>query len=140
MRVLGFNGREYSWNLAKYNTSNMVTKNRSKYHLKAREIISSIYHSYVVLEEVKLPGSVIAEKKSVLYFDFFLPNLRLAIEVHGQQHYEYTPFFHKNKAAFLQGLNRDEDKARWCELNDIELIVLKYSGAEDEWREQLRPG
>ncbi len=140
MKVIGFNGREYSWNLAKYNTSNTVTKNRSKYHLNARELISSIYHSYVVLEEVKLPGSVMAEKKSVLYFDFFLPNLMLAVEVHGQQHYGYTPFFHKNRAAFIQGLNRDNEKARWCELNGIELIVLKYSGTEDEWREQLRPG
>ena len=27
--------------------------------------------------------------------------------------------------------------AEWCEKNQIELIVLKYSDTEDKWREQI---
>jgi very-short-patch-repair endonuclease len=101
-------------------------------------LLKEIYHSYRILEEVKLPGSTASHRRSVLYLDFFIPNLRLGIEVHGQQHYEYSPFFHKNKAAFLKAQSRDEDKLKWCELNDIELVVLKYSDNEDDWRNTIK--
>ncbi len=139
MKIIGFNGKEYSWNLAKYSTvKNKDRSSRSQYHLRARAILSDLFHSYTILEEVKLPGSVDAHKKSVLYFDFYIPNLKLAVEVHGQQHYQYSPFFHKNRRDFSKAENRDDDKRSWCELNDIELVVLKYSETDDEWREQLR--
>ena len=138
MKVVGFNGREYTWNLSKYKTLDKGRKNRSQYHLRARALIGSIFHSYVVLEEVKLPGSLPAHKKSVLYYDFYIPNLKLAIEVHGQQHYQYTSFFHKSKMDFIKAQNRDDDKIKWSEMNDIELVVLKYSETDDEWREKLR--
>lgn len=139
MKVVGFNGKEYTWNLSKYSSVNSKSRaSRSQYHLRARSLLSEMFHSYSILEEVKLPGSVSAHKKSVLYFDFYIPNLKLAIEVHGQQHYEYSSFFHKNKLDFIRAQNRDDDKRKWCELNEIELVVLKYSETDDDWREQLR--
>ena len=138
MKAIGFNGREYGWNLNKYDVYNNDPRKRSKNHLRARKILRAIYHSYRVLEEVKLPGSTLSHRRSVLYLDFFIPNIRLGVEVHGQQHYEYTPFFHRNKAGFLKAQTRDEDKLRWCELNNIELIVLKHSDDDNEWREQIR--
>lgn len=138
MKATGFSGREYTWNLNKYDVYDNDKKKRSKYHLRARKLLKEIYHSYRILEEVKLPGSTASHRRSVLYLDFFIPNLRLGIEVHGQQHYEYSPFFHKNKAAFLKAQSRDEDKLKWCELNDIELVVLKYSDNEDDWRNTIK--
>ena len=135
----GFNGKIYSWNLDKYTVYGDNDRSvRSKYHLLARKIIKEVYSSYRLLEEVKLPGSVDTRKMSVLYVDFFIPNLSIAIEVHGQQHYEYIPFFHKTKLGFAQALVRDSKKQDWCDLNDIELIVLKYSESEDEWRRKLQ--
>ena len=62
----------------------------------------------------------------------------IAVEVHGRQHYEHIPFFHKTKRDFLLARARDEDKQDWCELNNIELIVLKYSGSDDEWRTAIK--
>ena len=138
MKAAGFSGREYTWNLSKYDVYDNDQKKRSKYHLRARKLLKEIYHSYRILEEVKLPGSTASHRRSVLYLDFFIPNLRLGIEVHGQQHYEYSPFFHKNKASFLKGQSRDEDKLKWCELNNIELVVLKYSDNEDDWRNTIK--
>ena len=84
-----------------------------------------------------MPGSVNPAKKSVLYLDFLIPNVKIGVEVHGRQHYEYIPFFHKSKAGFLQAQSRDRTKAEWCEKTQIELIVLKYSDTEDKWREQI---
>ena len=138
MKAIGFNGKEYVWNLTKYDVYHDDTRKRSKHHLAARKILREIYSSYRILEEVKLPGSTSPNKRSVLYLDFFIPNVRRAFEVHGQQHYEHTPFFHKNKADFIRAKARDEDKIEWCKLNNIELTVLKYSETDDEWKRAIR--
>ena len=138
MRIIGINGKEYVWNLSGYDIFNDDTRKRSKYHLRARLLLKEIYNSYRILEEVKLPGSTALHRKSVLYLDFFIPTLQKAFEVHGEQHYQYNAFFHKNKADFIKSQVRDEDKIAWCELNNIELITLKYSESEDEWRKRIK--
>lgn len=138
MKILGLNGREYVWNLSKYDVLKNDKRKRSKHHIRARKLLSDIYNSYRILEEVKLPGSTALHRRSVLYLDFYIPNIRKAFEVHGRQHYEFTPFFHKSKAEFLRAKARDEDKIDWCILNNIELTVLKYSDDNDEWRASIK--
>lgn len=134
MKVYGINGKEYVWNLNGYDVKSNDTRKRSKYHLRARQLLKEIYHSYRILEEVKLPGSTARHRKGVLYLDFYIPQIKKAIEVHGQQHYEYNPFFHKSKADFILSKAKDEDKISWCQLNDISLIALKYSDTDEHWR------
>lgn len=138
MKVVGINGKEYVWNLSEYDVFNNDNRKRSKYHIRARNILKEIFNSYRILEEVKLPGSTESHRKSVLYLDFYIPTISLAIEVHGQQHYEYNPFFHRSKADFLKSKARDEDKIDWCTLNNIKLITLKYSESDDEWRKRIK--
>ena len=135
MKVTRLNGREYNLVLKKYMKNDR--SKRSYYHLCAREIIKDIFHGHNILEEMKLPGSVNPVKKSVLLLDFFIPSARIGIEVHGQQHFKYTPFFHKSKAGFLRAQARDRDKAEWCNINDITLVVLRYDDSEEYWREQI---
>ena len=137
MKAKGINGKEYVWNLTSYDVFNDDSRKRSKYHIRARKLLKEIFNSYRILEEVKLPGSTSLHRKSVLYLDFYIPTISLAIEVHGQQHYEYSPFFHKSKADFLKSKTRDEDKIEWCDLNGIQLITLKYSESDDEWRKRI---
>lgn len=138
MKAIGFNGREYIWNLNRYDIYEDDTRKRSKYHLRARGILKEIYGgNYRILEEVKLPGSTLSHRKSVLYLDFFIPVIKVGVEVHGKQHYEFIPFFHKNMTDYLLAMNRDDDKADWCELNNIKLIVLKYSDSNDDWRKTI---
>lgn len=134
MRVIGLNGREYTWTCSLISKESRSTA--SKEHNRCRPLIKEIYGNYAIIEEVMLPGS--SSKKSCLYLDFYIPNLQIAVEVHGRQHYEYVPFFHKKYSNFLYSQKRDEDKMKWCELNDITLIELKYSETDDEWREKLR--
>ena len=109
MKVTGLNGREYAWNLNGYNVPASDTRKRSKYHVRARAVLKQIFHSYRILEEVKLPGSTPSHRKGVLYLDFYIPQIMLAIEV-------------------------------WCELNKIDIIVLKYSDTDEQWREQIENG
>ena len=138
MKVIGINGKEYIWNLTAYDVFNDDTRKRSKYHIRARTILKEIYNSYRILEEVKLPGSTALHRKSVLYLDFYIPSIKLGVEVHGQQHYEYNSFFHRSKGDFIKGQVRDDDKINWCELNGIELITLKFSESDDEWRQRIK--
>ena len=140
MKVTGINGREYAWNFTSYNVDANDKRKRSKFHVRARNLLKTIFHSYRILEEVKLPGSTESHRKGVLYLDFYIPQIMMAIEVHGQQHYDYTPFFHKNKADFALAQAKDDDKIRWCELNKIDIIVLRYSDTDEQWREQIENG
>ncbi len=138
MKVKGINGKEYIWNLTKYDIFYDDARKRSKYHIRARNLLREIFHSYRILEEVKLPGSTALNRKSVLYLDFYIPSTKMAFEVHGEQHYEYCPFFHKSKADFLKAKARDEDKIEWCNINDIQIVILKFSESDHEWREHIK--
>jgi len=135
MRVVGLNGREYNLNLQRYNTNDRTTK--SFYHISAGEVIADVFRGYNVYEEVKLPGSTKPSKKSVLFLDFFIPNARIGVEVHGQQHFKFIPFFHKTRAGFAKSRARDHDKQEWCTINDIELVVLRFDEDPEHWRKKL---
>lgn len=137
MKVLGLNGRTYILDIKKYIIRKDDKTVKSKYHMATRELLADMFKGYTILEEVKLPGSRDPSKKSTLFLDFFIPNLSLAVEVHGRQHYEFVKFFHKTKAGFLTAKKRDDIKEQWCELNDIELIVLNYEDKVEDWREQI---
>ena len=59
--------------------------------------------------------------------DCYNPELKLAVEYSGKQHYEYVPYFHKNKEAFLNQKYRDELKRRMCKDNMVTLIEVPYT-------------
>jgi|UniRef100_A0A6C0H3T4 hypothetical protein len=62
-----------------------------------------------------------------LELDCFDPELRIAVEYNGVQHYRFIPFFHKNKEAFLNQKYRDDMKRRICKENGILLIEVPYT-------------
>ena len=136
MKVTGFDGREHTLSFKKHRYKSRRTKHKSSLHLKARKLISSVLPYETVYEEVTLPGSK-TNTTGLLYADFFLPNKLAIIEVHGQQHYEYSSFFYKTQADFLKSKRRDKKKKEWCELNDITLIILPYN-EEEAWKTSIK--
>jgi hypothetical protein len=49
----------------------------------------------------------------------------VAIEVQGAQHTKYVKFFHGNyKNNYIAQLDRDNQKLKFCEINDINLIEI----------------
>ena len=136
MKAIGFDGRERDWNLSK-KSSKKKLRRCSNLHLRTRLVLRKLFSSSTILEEIYLPGSNTITRSSTLFADFYLPKQRLLVEVHGEQHYKFNEFFHKTKSEFLKSKSRDRDKIRWCELNEIDIVVLKYTGSDDEWREQI---
>ncbi len=82
----------------------------------ARDRIKQEYGDQTILEEFTIP-------KSMLRIDFFLPNLMMAVEVHGRQHFEFVKHFHGTRKKFALAKQNDEMKANWCALNGIELVI-----------------
>lgn len=129
-KVKDTKGRWHPWNLSHCKVSRMDTRPRSELHLRARKLIKHIFPIEQSLEEVPLPGET-------LFLDFYLPMRKLAIEVHGEQHYKYIPHFHGHPTGFIESRKRDSRKAEWCSLNGITLVTLKFSETDDEWRESI---
>lgn len=100
-------------------------KCKSNFQWTIGQVIDRVFPGQIVLEEFYVPG----EK---LRIDFFLPRLKLAVEVMGEQHYSYNSFFHGNKEAFARSKQRDVKKAQWCEINDIRLVKVDPDTSEDD--------
>lgn len=59
-------------------------------------------------------------------FDFYLPRRKIAIEFQGQQHYIFTPHFHKTKTDFKKSQERDRRKISYCLAHNIKLYCIPY--------------
>ena len=137
MRAIGLDGKEYKWNITNYVPDKDCDRPRSQYHIKARSLLREIFPRDMILEEVSLPGSKTNFRRSTLYADFYLPNRNLMVEVHGEQHYTFNNFYHKNKMEFFKSQQRDRDKIEWCQLNDLKLVSLKHSDDIETWRKLI---
>lgn len=57
--------------------------------------------------------------------DIYIPDLRLAIEYQGRQHYEPVSFF-GGEDGFRQTQQRDRLKATLCAENEVTLVLFRY--------------
>lgn len=133
MQVKDLDGATYNWHL----TGNMAhgkIAHRSSFHLKARQIITDIFPTLQILEEVPIT----IRKSETLYLDFYLPLKKLCIEVHGEQHYKFVAFYHNNVLSFLKSQKRDREKQEWCEINNIQYVVLPHFENDHEWMERIK--
>lgn len=98
-------------------------KSKSKIQKATKDFLKEFWLKHVVFEEFPVAGTKMS-------LDFYNANKRIAIEVQGQQHVKYTPFFHgNNKYNYINQLRRDQNKQEFCEINDIKLIEI-YSTKE----------
>ena len=133
MKVIGLDGKEYNWLTQK---SKFTPKSSpSSGHLAARKLLRQLFKCCLLLEEVPLPGSKTVHN-GLLIADFVLPSEKLIVEVHGEQHYRYTPFFHNSKLDFIRGQLRDKKKKEWAELNGFLYLALPSNNVKI-WKETI---
>lgn len=133
MIVKDLYGESYKWRIKdRRNIYDDSTK--SKYHLLARQTLKEVFPTVQIIEEVPF---FVKNNVSQLYFDFYIPLYRTAIEVQGEQHYSYKFHFHKHTLGFVNQQKRDRYKKDWCELNKITLILLPYNETKT-WHERLK--
>lgn len=91
---------------------------RSKIQFRTKQFLKTYWSNHIVFEEFPVAGSKLS-------LDFYNANKKIAIEVQGKQHTKYVPFFHgKNKINYINQLKRDQDKFKFCELNEIQLVEI----------------
>jgi hypothetical protein len=128
MKFIGVDGKTHNVNIAA-NSYPMRSEGASKSSIQFQcgQLLRRAYPYSVILEEFPVPGSR-------LYVDFFMPELRVAFEIHGKQHDKFTAHFHGNIKGFNKSRVRDNDKAQWCLANDIKLYEIR---SEEEMRKVL---
>jgi hypothetical protein len=68
-----------------------------------------------------------------LEIDCYCESLRLAVEFSGSQHYEFTPYYHKNGFQdFVDMKERDLMKAVMIRQRGVDLIIIPYTVKEDD--------
>jgi len=72
-----------------------------------------------------------------LFFDFAVKEFNLFIEVDGEQHERFSPFFHGDPDRFRAFLERDRLKNEWAEKNDKILIRIRTGETDKMTAKQL---
>lgn len=61
-----------------------------------------------------------------LFFDGYFDFYKLVVEVHGRQHYEFIPYWHKTRDQFERRKRIDAYKARMVQTYGYDLLVVRY--------------
>tara|TARA_R110000824_G_scaffold128568_4_gene289528 strand:- start:39336 stop:39752 length:417 start_codon:yes stop_codon:yes gene_type:complete len=134
MKIRDLNNEIRKWNLQGYVVRANDQRPRSKLHIKARQLLVELFPTVQILEEVQVPIT----RNENLFLDFYINTLKVAIEVHGKQHYKFNTLFHTSAQDFANQRKRDRRKRDWCEYNNITYVELPYNEDEEQWKTRIQ--
>jgi very-short-patch-repair endonuclease len=97
----------------------------SKLHRQVLALLRGAFPGYDIGEEDPIPVEVLG-RRSTLFVDLSLPGLRVAVECHGRQHYEYVQHFHGTREKFLAQQTRDLAKAQTLAAHGWTLVIVRF--------------
>lgn len=127
MKFLDLSGKSHVFNFKKICKD---SANPSGLHKSVRELLQTTFPSSSIYEEVMLLGTG-------LIADFFISDLKILVECHGEQHYKFVKRFHKTIGGFVASQKRDKMKQEWCEINDVIYVELPFNRVDD-WGKILK--
>jgi hypothetical protein len=77
------------------------------------------------------PEHFVKFKGQTLYFDFYIKELNILIEVQGEQHFSYNKYFHGDREGFVSSKRRDNLKKEFCELERMALVIIPFNEKMD---------
>jgi hypothetical protein len=141
MALLNFKKRSFNNNNSNNNSnSNNIeyiqhTPNDSKLELQCKLHLENIFKiPFYKIRPNFLRNEVTGYN---LEIDLYNDDLKLGVEVQGDQHYKFTPFFHRNKETFMLQRYRDEMKKEKCKKEGITLIEIPYKVGEKGLKKYL---
>lgn len=97
---------------------NWDKSSRSKRQYEVKQFLRKYWAEDFVFEEFPMAGTRLS-------FDFYNSSKNIMVEVQGGQHLKYTPFFHgKAKSQFVSQIRRDNEKLKFCTLNNIPMVEI----------------
>lgn len=104
------------------------TSKLSKYIIKTA---TNIFKEEPIVEK-SFDWLINPETNSKLRIDAYFPNLNIALEIDGEQHYKFIPYIHKTQEKFQQCQKLDEIKNKLLKEHNIKLIRIKESDSKQE--------
>jgi hypothetical protein len=108
-------------------TSSRAPPRESKGEIECRRVLENLFDKSFDKARPDFLNNPVTGGKHNLELDCFNPELRLACEYNGVQHYKFVPYFHKNKEAFRNQQYRDYMKSVMCKENSITLISVPHT-------------
>ena len=133
MKIRDLNNEIHNWKLQGYVAKANDTRPRSKLHLAAKDMLVKLFPTVQILEEVAVPIA----RHQTLFFDFYINTVKMAVEVHGEQHYKFNPLFHTCAQDFTHQRKRDASKKEWCEYNNITYVELPFDEKVEQWKSRI---
>jgi hypothetical protein len=99
----------------------------SKGELECRKVLQELFKKPFGKDRPNFLNNPVTGGNFNLELDCYCPELRLAVEYNGVQHYKYIPYFHKNQEAFTNQKYRDYMKRTMCKDNNVSLIEVPYT-------------
>lgn len=86
--------------------------------------------TYAFLKDVFPHNVIIREyyvryKYTKLFFDFYIKELDILVEVQGRQHDEFVKHFHSDRESFLASKRRDNLKKEYCDKEGFVLLEIR---------------
>jgi len=137
-------GKKGTWSSQTYPVAKPKGKRppqESKGELECRRVLEKMYKKpFQKARPNFLRNSVTSDNHSDnnLELDCYNPEMKLACEYNGSQHYKFIPFFHKTRDAFQNQKYRDYMKRDLCAKNGITLIEVPYTVKVENIEEYLR--
>uniref|UniRef100_A0A6C0LSX9 DUF559 domain-containing protein n=1 Tax=viral metagenome TaxID=1070528 RepID=A0A6C0LSX9_9ZZZZ len=99
----------------------------SKGEVECRHVLSRIFNKPFLKDRPSFLNNPVTGGIFNLELDCYEKELGIACEYNGRQHYDFIPFFHKNKEAFFNQKYRDDMKRRLCKDEGVFLIEVPYT-------------
>jgi len=99
----------------------------SKGEIECNRVLEKIFGKPFKKIRPKFLNNPVTGGKFNMELDCYNDELKLAVEFNGIQHYQFVPYFHKNKETFYNQKYRDELKRRMCKDEGIILIEVPYN-------------
>jgi very-short-patch-repair endonuclease len=93
----------------------------SNYSDKVESMFKRAFPSYRIKKE-----KYILYQGIRLFYDFIVPEMKLLIEVQGQQHYSFNKLYHRDKEDLEKQKFNDTLKEEWASTNGYSLLSIKY--------------
>ncbi len=116
MKFYNINGNPVYKNIEKFRID-WDKKSKSKIQGRVKEFLRPFWERFICYEEMVLAGSRLS-------LDIVNMTKKIAVEVHGEQHTQFVPFFHRKREGLTDQIERDERTKKWCEQNDIKLVEI----------------
>ncbi len=98
-------------------------------------MLSSIIHNINIESQSSIERDAINNLLSSGHVDGYNFELNLGLEVNGEQHYLYIPYFHSNYRDFEYRRLLDKLKVKLLKKNHIKLIIIPYYEFNDDIQE-----